>query len=470
MLIEHLIYNFILSFPAVFGILTIFGKKKTGNAKPPEQLQPVASIEPITQDNSSTSSPIPENTTTVPTQFQPSPYPAPVPTEQASAYRSSTVSGQVPVYKSEETSLTKLLQSLLQDLPSVSPSSSTSNLDMPASPEYVPIRATPQSRPMVIDPKGRPWKGSTESDDDKSDVDSVSQTSSFRGENMISSPSRQPPASPPITKVKETTGPIEKPGKPEKPDKLDKIQVVQKTSPSTPLRKPTMGRQEFNYIFSLTQGSLETQGLVILNGAAGSGKTTICASLAGNYEKIGNPCIYVTYDQSPSSLRDQMKKLGTDPSQYESDYRFILVDGYSSQSESFSMEPYYVEQPFDLQSVQDVITRNGQIFSGEKLRVLIDSLDKIIGKGSSKEFGNKFVEFIGKIKELGATIIVTIDLTKLAKDACSIIENAADCIIDILQSDDGKSRDLKIRKSNGAMSKADSETVQLESGKGLVFV
>src|SRR5439155_1401184 len=131
-----------------------------------------------------------------------------------------------------------------------------------------------------------------------------------------------------------------------------------------------------------TQGNLESPGLVVVNGRPGSGKTTLCSGLASSFLKQGNPCMFVTYDKAPGALREQMKKMGADPSEAESQYRFLLVDGFSSQSDSFSFEPYYVDKD--------------------------DS--------------------------------------------------------------DPNGRELKVRKLNGSASKLDTETFEIDSSKGLVFV
>ncbi len=443
-LIEQVIYHLVLISPAVFGILTIFGRKK--NEKPEETKQ----VNVSSSERSTNSSQEPAQIPVTPVRDEKS---IPPPPSQAS-------------YQAEETSLNKLLQSLMQDLPTSSFGAGTPvGSDVPATPDYVPLRATPPSRAMVIDSKGL----TKELEDDDNDKDTLASTkpstplTSIKPEEVPTSASKPlpVPASIPI-KSQEVTEKQSKPEKPDKPEKLTKQPTQKKEVP---------GRQGFDHIFQLTQGSLETPGLVIINGSQGSGKTTVCSALSDNYEKVGNPCLYVTYDHSPADLRAQMKKLGGDPTPYESQFRFMLIDGFSSQTESFSMEPYYVEQPFDFENIQDVITRNSQVFSGDKIRVFFDSLDKVATKVPQKVFAKKFGELASKMREMGTTLIVTVDLSKLPKETSSALEDAADCIIDILRDgSNGESRDMKVRKLNKSYSKVESETFQVDSGKGLVFV
>jgi len=256
------------------------------------------------------------------------------------------------------------------------------------------------------------------------------------------------------------------------PDKLTKVdKPPEKPAKETAPKKPAKPPQSFDHIFELTQGNLESPGFVIINGPPGAGKTTLCSGLTTNYLKRGDPCLYVTYDQAPTTLREQMKKLGSDPSQYESQYRFIIVDGYASQSDSFSMEATYLDQPFNFETIQDTLVRNSQVFMGEKIRVIFDSIDKLATKVPQKDFVKSFTELAGKLKDSGATLIVTVDMSQLPKDLAGSLSGMADCIADLSKDDsDPNERELKIQRLNQKTAKIDAETFEIDSTKGLVFV
>jgi KaiC/GvpD/RAD55 family RecA-like ATPase len=245
----------------------------------------------------------------------------------------------------------------------------------------------------------------------------------------------------------------------------------EKPAKETASKKPTKPPQSFDHIFELTQGNLESPGFVIINGPRGAGKTTLCSGLTANYLKRGDPCLYVTYDQAPTTLREQMKKLGSDPSQYESQYRFIIVDGYASQSDSFSMEATYLDQPFNFENIQDTLVRNSQVFTGEKIRVIFDSIDKLATKVPQKDFVKSFTELAGKLKDSGATLIVTVDMSQVPKDLASSLNDMADCVADLSKDDsDPNERELKVQRLNQKSAKIDAETFEIDSSKGLVFV
>jgi KaiC/GvpD/RAD55 family RecA-like ATPase len=328
---------------------------------------------------------------------------------------------------------------------------------MQSTPEWVPPRSTPTSRPMVIVPGGK-----TGPEPDK--------------------PAPSPPATtmppqpaPPFRSVKPPE-PMEQPAKetfqpkfvpppsadkPEKPARED----------SSKRASPPKASQSFDHIFELTQGNLDSPGLVVVNGAPGSGKTTLCSGLARIFLKQGSPCMFVTYDKAPGALREQMKKIGADPSEAESQYRFLLVDGFSSRSDSFSFEPYYVEKAFDFDSIQDALVKNSSMFIGEKTKILFDSIDPVVAKVASKDFIKRLGETLDKLRDSNVTLVLTVDLSKAPKDVVKWLEDTASCVIDLDKDDsDPNGRELKVRKVNGSTSKLDAETFEIDSAKGLVFV
>jgi KaiC/GvpD/RAD55 family RecA-like ATPase len=249
--------------------------------------------------------------------------------------------------------------------------------------------------------------------------------------------------------------------KPEKP--------VREEAPKRP--SPSKVSQGFEHIFELTKGNLESPGLVVVNGNQGSGKTTLCSGLANSFLKQGDPCMFVTYDKAPAALRDQMKKMGADPSDAESQYRFLLVDGFSAQSDSFSFEPYYVEKAFDFDSIQDALIKNSSMFIGEKTKILFDSIDPVIAKVESKDFVKRLSETLDKLRDSNVTLVLTVDLSKAPKEVVKWLEDTASCVIDLDKDDsDPNGRELKVRKLNGSASKIDTETFEIDSSKGLVFV
>lgn len=398
--------------------------------------------------------------TSTPVQAHPVPAGSPTPpnlppmTTTSSSYQSARSSPSMAQID-EDSSLSRLLQSLLRDLPPDSGSfggEPPRAFAMQSSPEWVPPRATPTSRPMMIVPGGK-----KDAEPDKPTMAPTPPASPVR--------SMKPPEPVPQQPAKETVQPkFYPPPSPDKPERSVREEAPKRSS-------PPKASQSFDHIFELTQGNLESPGLVVVNGSQGSGKTTLCSGLASSFLKQGNPCMFVTYDKAPGALREQMKKIGADPSEAESQYRFLLVDGFSSQSDSFSFEPYYVEKAFDFDSIQDALVKNSSMFIGEKTKILFDSIDPVVAKVASKDFVKRLSETLDKLRDSSVTLVLTVDLSKAPKDVVKWLEDTASCVIDLDRDDsDPNGRELKVRKLNGSASKLDTETFEIDGSKGLVFV
>src|SRR3989442_3537071 len=458
MLVQLTSLDPIWSLFTIIGILTLFGKKKK-DEKDHEETGESSTPMPTSAPNS----PAPSTFQVPPLSASvPAPPPNPPPMNPNVSYQPPR-SWQGPPQGDEDSSLSRLLQSLLRDLPSDANSMGGDQpgaFSLQSTAEWVPPRATPTSRPMCIGPG------------EKNGPKPDKPTTAPQPPAATAPP---PPSAPPVRSVK-PSAPMEQlvkealqpkfypppsPGKPEKP--------VREEAPKRP--SPSKVSQGFEHIFELTKGNLESPGLVVVNGSQGSGKTTLCSGLANSFLKQGDPCMFVTYDKAPAALREQMKKIGADPAEAESQYRFLLVDGFSSQCDSFSFEPYYVEKAFDFDSIQDALVKNSSMFIGEKTKILFDSIDQVVAKIGSKDFVKRLTETLDKLRDSNVTLVLTVDLSKAPKDVVKWLEDTASCVIDLDKDDsDPNGRELKVRKLNGSASKLDTETFEIDSSKGLVFV
>src|SRR2546428_556538 len=88
-----------------------------------------------------------------------------------------------------------------------------------------------------------------------------------------------------------------------------------------------------------------------------------------------------------------------------------------------------------------------------------------------KDFVKSFTELAGKLKDSGATLIVTVNISELPKDLAGSLTDMADCVADLSKDDsDPNERELKIQRLNQKSAKIDAETFEIDSTKGLVFV
>ena len=463
MIVELVGLNPIWTLFTLFGILTLFGKKKD-DKKEDASTSGTSTLSTPSQADLGLPQPAPSGPNPSPAPSTSSPRPVPGPYQAA---RSWSPPSSPAAMGDEDSSLSKLLQSLLKDMPPEDASEPSSSFSMQASSqEWVPPRATPASRPMVFTPTG------------KSPDQNKSAPSPAPPPAAVPTVPWNPPATSPtpVPAVSVKTPTVETPKPTSQPKISTPPTAPEKPTPpakqEAPKRVPApKASQSFDHIFELTQGSFDSPGLIVVNGPVGSGKTTLCSGLVNSFLKQGNPCMFITYDKAPSALRDQMKKLSFDPAESESNYRLLVVDGFSSQSDSFSFEPYYVEKAFDFDSIQDALTKNTSMFIGEKTKIIFDSMDQIVTKVDSKEFVKRLSETMDKLRDSSVTLVATIDLSKAPKDVVKWLEDTAACVIDLDKDDsDPNGRELKVRKLNGSSSKIDAETFEIDSGKGLVFV
>ncbi len=196
-------------------MLTIFGKKKKEDQTPAESLsasQTEAPQQLPTPSQSPNYTPIAETQNPVEDQPQFQPVARAAPRQQA--FR---LSPTAPL-PAEETSLTRLLQSLLQDIPLPPGIDLGFASASQTTPDYVPVRSTPPSRPMVIGPgKGsREWEEQGEESDKRPAA------------TPAGKPTKPPEVQPPAGKVSIPTPAVstkrdQPPEKtPEKPSKVEK--------------------------------------------------------------------------------------------------------------------------------------------------------------------------------------------------------------------------------------------------------
>lgn len=384
-----------------------------------------------------------------------------------------------PPSEIEDTSLNKILQMLMQDIPVAQPGEKEEGRQVSrTTPDWVPHRITPPSRPMVILPSEKGKKPDEELVQTKAppaplqaeahpetSANTVVESHAFSSFPKLAGLEEEMKKLEEEVKKKLETP--EKALKPEKTVVAAKELKQEKREPErSPSRKPAIGSER---IFELTRGALRSPGLVLVSGPQGSGKTTVCSTLTAEYLQQGEPCLLVTYDQSATDAREAVRKLGCDVSNYESQFRFLLIDAFSAQTESFSMEPYYVEKPFDLASLQETLVRNVQIFMGERVTVILDSIDGLLSKVPPKEFVKGFHEMAEKLKKSGAILLATADSAKLSKDFEGPLSEMADCSIE-LEKSGAKGGRIKLRKAGGSDVRSEAEPFEFDQAKGLVFV
>src|SRR5712691_146180 len=156
MLVQLASLDPIWALSTIIGILTLFGRKKKDGKEDEETGEKPTSISTSTPNIQTASTPLPAPPVpaSAPATFAP---PNPPPMNANTSYQPPR-NWQSPSQGDEDSSLSRLLQSLLKDLPSDANSMGgepQGAFSMQSNPEWVPPRATPTSRPMMIGPGGK---------------------------------------------------------------------------------------------------------------------------------------------------------------------------------------------------------------------------------------------------------------------------------------------------------------------------
>ncbi|MGA3111056.1 MAG: ATPase domain-containing protein [Candidatus Bathyarchaeia archaeon] len=156
----------------------------------------------------------------------------------------------------------------------------------------------------------------------------------------------------------------------------------------------------------LVEGILPPASLLLI-GQPGVGKTVFCKQFLYNGFAAGEPCIYLSTDESPMGIADSMKRFGFNLEGKKSDI-FRIVDCYSWKLGDGSLSEYMVSNPADLAFVLGTTQKAMRGLSN--LRLVFDSITGLtsICSHSNVEVSKFLQIMVAEIRNAGGKAVFTV--------------------------------------------------------------
>jgi circadian clock protein KaiC len=165
------------------------------------------------------------------------------------------------------------------------------------------------------------------------------------------------------------------------------------------VRKLPTGIETFDMI---AEGGLPRNRTTLVSGTAGSGKTVFAMQfLAAGIRDAGENGVFVTFEESPSDIRQNMRSFGWDLATWEEEGRLAMVDASPEPGEEV-IESGDFDLGALLARVEGAIRRVGA------KRVSVDSLGAIFSQFSDQSIVRReLFRIASALKKMGVTAVLT---------------------------------------------------------------
>jgi KaiC/GvpD/RAD55 family RecA-like ATPase len=176
---------------------------------------------------------------------------------------------------------------------------------------------------------------------------------------------------------------------------------------------------------------------LLLIGQSGVGKTVFSKHFIYNGLLIGEPCIYVTTDESPQGIYNSMKRFGFNTSQQNSS-TFRIVDCYSWKLGDASISEYLVRNPADLVLVLGAIEKAMRGLNN--IRLVLDSITGLTATCKHSNFEIlKFLQVIvAEIRAAGGNALFSVTPEAHDQQFMSLLRQAFDGTLEMKEDESSK--------------------------------
>lgn len=219
----------------------------------------------------------------------------------------------------------------------------------------------------------------------------------------------------------------------------------------------------------LIEGGLPKTRTFLVSGATGAGKTIFSMQYLYNGAKLyGESGVYVTLDERPKLLREDMSKFGWDIERLENEKKLLILDASVARIGMVSDEEYTItDLNFDYKKLLlDIIRVCKEI--GAK-RVVIDSIATLgMYFKTEEEVRAVVLEFVYVLSRIGVTtfLISELEQSTLKYSKYGVEEFVADGVFVLKYLDtgiQGLDRTLLVRKMRGTKHSSEIHPVEISA-------
>jgi circadian clock protein KaiC len=236
---------------------------------------------------------------------------------------------------------------------------------------------------------------------------------------------------------------------------------------SAPLQKLKTGIPGLD---AVSMGGVPQGRTTLVAGSAGSGKTMLTAQfLAEGIRKYGQPGVFVTFEEPPQTIRQNMASMGWDLEEWEKQGKWSFVDASAQLGEESTL----IVGNFDMAALLARIEK--AVSSIQAHRVCLDSLGAVFTRfGDSSTVRNELFRITAILRDLGVTSLMTAERTQeygsISRRGVEEFVTDNVLILRNVLEDEKRRRTMEILKFRGATHQKGEFPYTILQGQGCVVI
>jgi KaiC/GvpD/RAD55 family RecA-like ATPase len=209
------------------------------------------------------------------------------------------------------------------------------------------------------------------------------------------------------------------------------------------------------------EGGFVRGATILITGGTGTGKTTFCTQFIYEGLKKGEPGVYITLEEDPDDIKEDVRRYGFDFDKYEKEGTFKFV----------------YQNPFEVSDIASTVVN--AINSINAKRVVLDPISLVgMYMKDPAVLRKRLFEIIRVLKKTGATTLVTSEILdneigehaggSLSRDGVSEFVADGVIVLNLFGIGEGISRSILIRKMRRTKHNTDIIPMEMIADRGII--